>query len=247
MDDLGYPNGFNQWPESSCPRTEVTEDLSPKGWNTDLVEAGDAAVDMSRRSVVKSLDSGRLEKNRRIVTPFWALKCPMPRPLFGGVSWYQGKPWLGDRSEDAVLWWGATPSYGMSIREKDGKHYQPWNWGGFPWYFQVPKLFGLLSCCFFAVLPTPGKNSPKMLKIAVFKTDFGKRWLWATPWPNSQCNGLSGEKSVLDHGWISWSSQGYTCSILKHMLNFWFVSFGWLARFNYVHFTSRFTWHRIFN
>lgn len=58
----------------------MTEDLSPKGWNTDLVEAGDAAADMSRRSVVKSLDSGKLEKNHRIVTTFWALKC-RPGPL----------------------------------------------------------------------------------------------------------------------------------------------------------------------
>lgn len=86
--------------------------------------------------------------------------------------------------------------------------------------FRYQSCLACFHAAFFAVLPTPGKNSPKMLKIAVFKTDFGKRWLWATPWPNSQCNGLSGEKSVLDHGWISWSSQGYTCSILKHMLNF---------------------------
>ena len=93
------------------PLTQRLEHWFGRGWRCRRGK-------MSRRSVVKSLDSGRLEKNHRIVTTFWALKCPMPRPLFGGVSWYQGKPWLGDRSEDAVLWWDATPSYGMSIKEK---------------------------------------------------------------------------------------------------------------------------------
>jgi hypothetical protein len=47
--------------------------------------------------------------------------------------------------------------------------------------FRYQSCLACFHAAFFAVLPTPGKNSPKMLKIAVFKTDFGKRWLWATP------------------------------------------------------------------
>ena len=120
-------------------------------------------------------------------------------PLSQGVElWFgRGKPWLGDRREHWVLW-GATPSYDMSREEKHGNTvdntYQPRNRGGvpwvspdifrYPWYFQVPKLFGLLSCC--QSLGESGKNSPKILKMAVFKTELGKRWLWATPWPDSQ-------------------------------------------------------------
>ena len=164
INDLNHPVQGQKWRRTSHPKagTLIWSRLAMPPWKN---------VATVSREVV---GFWRLEKNHRIVTTFWALKCSNAQAPFWRVSWYQGKPWLGDRSEDAVLWLRRDPSYGMSIKEK--------RWNNIINH-EIKAVWLAFMLLFLQYCPLQGKNSPKMLKIAVFKTDFGKRWLWATPDP----------------------------------------------------------------